>query len=36
MTEKQQHNDTSQGRCGGIVYYYFVTNLLLSLPWDNF
>jgi len=35
-------NDTSQGsvagwlRCGGIFCEYFVTNLLLSLPWKNF
>jgi len=48
MSEKQQQpetctviNDKSQGsvatwfRCGEI-FYYFVTNLLLSLPWKDF
>jgi len=35
-------SDISQGsvttwfRCGGIFYKYFVTNLLLSLPWKYF
>jgi len=45
MSEKQEQpgtcmviNDTSKGSvatCGWIFYYYFVTNLLLSLPWKN-